>query len=115
MLQCLHHHGREFQVNRLALALLKKLNVQPQSNFLSKALIEGSVKKIDELSKLRGAEFDKAYATNELAYHKSVNNIVENAFIPNIENAEVKELFKAGLGIFKAHEGHAEMMVKKLQ
>ncbi len=101
-------------VNEQALALLAKLGAQPQDNFLSQSLTEGSVKIIDELSQLRGAAFDKRYAENELAYHKTVNNVVENAFIPNIENAEVKSLFEAGLQIFKAHEGHAEMMVKKL-
>ena len=101
-------------VNEQALALLKKLDAQPQDNFLSQALQDGAAKIIDELTALRGDAFDKRYAENELAYHKSVNELVENTFIPNIENAEVKELFKAGLEIFKVHEGHAEMMVKKL-
>ena len=59
--------------------------------------------------------FDRRYAENELAYHKAVNELVEKTFIPNIENPEVKDLFKAGLKIFKVHEGHAEMMVKKLK
>ncbi len=98
-------------VNEQALALLKKLNAQPQDNFLSKQLTANSEKLVDEMSKLRGAEFDKRYAENELAYHKAVNDLVSNAFIPNIENAEVKSLFEAGLKIFKAHEHHAEMMV----
>lgn len=101
-------------VNAQALALLEKLGAQPEENFLSQSLVEGSKELIDELSQLRGEEFDKRYAENELSYHKSVNNLVENAFIPNIENAEVKSLFEAGLTIFKAHEVHAEMMVKKL-
>jgi len=102
-------------VNRQALALLEKLNVSPQDNFLSQSLLEGAAKIIDELTALRGDEFDRRYADNELAYHKAVNDLVENSFIPNIENEEVKELFIAGLKIFKAHEHHAEMMVKKLQ
>ncbi|MFD2204165.1 DUF4142 domain-containing protein [Kiloniella antarctica] len=102
-------------VNEQALALLAKLKAQPQDNFLSKTLVSNSEKLVDQMSKLRGAEFDKFYAENELAYHKAVNGLVENAFIPNIENAEVKALFKAGLEIFKAHEGHAAMMVKKVQ
>lgn len=101
-------------VNEQALALLAKLEVQPEDNFLSQNLIDGSVKIVDELSGLRGSAFDKRYAENELAYHKAVNGLVENSFIPNIENPEVKALFEAGLEIFKAHEGHAEMMVKKL-
>lgn len=101
-------------VNELALALLKKLGVQPQDNFLSKQLTVNADALVDEMSKLRGAAFDKRYAENELGYHKAVNDLVENAFIPNIENAEVKALFKQGLEIFKAHEAHAEMMVKSL-
>ncbi len=101
-------------VNEQALALLTKLGAQPQDNFLSQSLLEGADKLIDEMSALRGAEFDMRYAENELAYHKAVNDLVENSFIPNIENAEVKDLFKAGLQIFKVHEGHAAMMVKNL-
>jgi len=102
-------------VNEQALGLLKKLGAEAQNNKLSQTLNEGATVKIDELSKLRGAAFDTAYAANELGYHKAVNDLVENAFIPNIENAEVKTLFQAGLKIFKAHEAHADMMVKKLK
>jgi putative membrane protein len=102
-------------VNEQALALLKKLGADPQDNFLSQSLQEGAVKIIDELTALRGDAFDRRYAENELGYHKAVNDLMRNAFIPNIENEEVKDLFKAGLEIFVVHEGHAEMMVKKLQ
>lgn len=101
-------------VNEQALALLKKLDVAPQDNFLSQSLQENAEKVIDEMSQLRGAEFDRHYAKNELAYHKAVNDLVANAFIPNIENAEVKALFEAGLKIFTAHEAHAEQMVESL-
>lgn len=102
-------------VNEQALALLAKLGVNAQDNFLSQSLNTGAEELINEMSQLRGAEFDRRYAENELAYHKAVNNLVENVFIPNIDNAEVKALFEAGLQIFKTHEGHADMMVKNLQ
>ena len=101
-------------VNAQALALLEKLGAQPQDNYLSQQLATNSVELFDEMSKLRGAEFDRRYAENELAYHRAVNDLVENAFIPNIENAEVKELFEAGLKIFKVHQGHAKAMVESL-
>lgn len=101
-------------VNEQALALLKKLGADPQDNFLSQALNTDAEKIIDELSQLRGADFDKRYASNELGYHQAVNDLVANAFIPNIENDEVRELFKAGLQIFRAHERHAEAMVASL-
>ncbi len=102
-------------VNDQALALLKKLKANPQDNFLSKFLVKRSDKLVDEMSKLRGQAFDKRYAENELAYHKEVNKLVGETFIPNIKNAEVKALFKAGLKIFQAHEVHARNMVAKLK
>lgn len=101
-------------VNEQALALLKKLNASPEDNFLSQSLQANAELIIDELSKLRGEDFDRRYAENELAYHQAVNGLVADAFIPNIENDEVKDLFKAGLKIFKAHESHAEKMVASL-
>lgn len=102
-------------VNEQALALLEKLKAQPQDNFLSQKIASDAEGIINELSKLRGEEFDLRYAENELGYHKAVNGLVGDSFIPNIENEEVKSLFEAGYDIFKAHEKHAEMMVKNLQ
>ena len=102
-------------VNEQALALLKKLGAQPKDNFLSKFIANRADKLVVEMSKLSGKAFDKRYAANELAYHREVNKLMAGTFIPNIDNAEVKALFKAGLKIFKAHERHAEMMVKKLK
>ena len=101
-------------VNEQALALLAKLGAEPRDNFLSRSLQQGAEKLIDEMSRLRGAAFDRRYAENELAYHRAVNDLVENAFLPNIENAEVESLFEAGLRIFKAHEDHAAAMVRKV-
>lgn len=102
-------------VNEQALALLKKLGAQAKDNFLSQKLNQDGEAIITKFSALSGAEFDRAYAENELAYHKAVNALVGDVFIPNIENTEVKALFKEGLKIFKAHKSHAEMMVKALK
>lgn len=102
-------------VNEAALGLLNKLGAEAKDNFYSQALNENAEKIIDDFSKLRGAEFDAAYAANELAYHKAVNDLVENTMIPNIDNDEVRALFEQGLEIFKAHEKHAEMMVEALK
>lgn len=102
-------------VNAQALALLDKLNAQPQNNFLSKSLQSSSMEIVNELSQLRGREFDLRYAENELAYHQAVNELVANAFIPNIENPEVKALFEAGLKIFEAHENLAASMVNEVR
>ena len=101
-------------VNDKALALLKRLNAAAKDNFLSQQLNGQSDQLVKEMSQLRGDAFNRRYAENELAYHKSVNGLVEGTFIPNIQNTEVKVLFEGALAIFKAHERHAEMMVKAL-
>ena len=69
-------------VNEAAIGLLEKLGATAQDNFFSQALNEGSETVIDDLSKLRGAEFDAAYAANELAYHQTVNDLVEKHHDP---------------------------------
>lgn len=101
-------------VNDQAVALITELNVTPQDNALSQALVKGAAEKRDELSALRGKAFDCAYAQNELGYHQVVNKTVENDFIPNTTVPPLKELLTDALEIFKVHEGHAGHMVAGL-
>jgi putative membrane protein len=96
------------QVNKQALALLKKLKVKPENNDTSRALTKQASDKEKELGKLKGAEFDKAYIANEIAYHKTVNDALQNTLIPSANNAELKSLLQTGLKIFQGHEQHAE-------
>ncbi len=102
-------------VNDRALALLKRLNAQPQDNFLSQQLVKQSDALVAEMRQLNGREFDRRYAGNELGYHQTVNNLVEKTFIPNLKHPDVKALFEDALVIFKAHEEHAQHMVNSLQ
>lgn len=101
-------------VNNKALALVSKLQITPQDNPTSQQLSQRANDIRNELAQLRGDAFDKRYAANELEYHKFVNNAVENAFIPNAKNEELKSLLSAALQTFKAHEGHASSMNKKV-
>ncbi len=102
-------------VNEGAAALLAKLKVQPKENAFSKALQEGAAAKKAELNKLEGAAFDRAYAANELGYHKTVNKIVGEVWIPTVQNAEVKAFLAQALVTFKVHEDHASHMVGLLK
>lgn len=94
-------------VNAGVASLAAKLGVTAQDNPMSRSLLAGAAKKVEELSRLRGAAFDRAYTKNELAYHESVNGAVERQFIPAIQNAEVKAAFQGALQIFRGHERHA--------
>jgi putative membrane protein len=102
-------------VNDQAVALVKKLNVTPEDNDTSKALAKQAEAKHAELEKLSGAKFDKAYADNEVAYHKTVDGALETILIPDATNAELKDLLKTGLKIFQGHEMHAEHVAQSLK
>jgi putative membrane protein len=102
-------------VNKQALALLDKLKVKPEDNETSKSLTESASKKREELAKLSGAAFDKAYARNEVAYHQTVNGALEETLIPSAQNGELKSLLQTGLKLFHEHEKHAEKLVSDLK
>jgi putative membrane protein len=102
-------------VNKQALDLVKKLNVTPQDNDTSKTLSKNAAEKRAELAKLKGAEFDKAYIANEVAYHKAVDSALETTLIPNASNPELKSLLQTGLKIFQGHEQHAEHVAAELK
>jgi putative membrane protein len=102
-------------VNKLALDLVKKLNVTPEDNDTSKGLSKQAADKSAELSKLSGAAFDKAYVANEIAYHKAVNGALETQLIPSANNTELKSLLQTGLKIFQGHEQHAEHIAAGLK
>jgi len=96
------------EVNKQALALANKLNVKPEDNDTSRGLSKQAAAKRDELSKLNGAAFDKAYVANEVAYHKTVNGALESTLIPSATNADLKSLLQTGLKTFQGHLQHAE-------
>ena len=102
-------------VNKQALDLVKKLKVTPEDNDTSKTLSKNAAAKLDELSKLSGPAFDKAYVTNEVAYHKAVDGALETTLIPAASNAELKSLLQTGLKIFQGHEQHAEHVASMLK
>jgi putative membrane protein len=102
-------------VNKLALDLVKKLKVTPEDNDTSRSLSKNAAAKLAELDKLKGAEFDKAYAANEVAYHKAVDGALETLLIPSASNADLKSLLQTGLKIFQGHEQHAEHVAAALK
>jgi putative membrane protein len=102
-------------VNEKALALVKKLKVKPEDNDTSKALAKQADAERAKLAKLSGADFDKAYVDNEVAYHKAVNSALADTLIPGASNAELKALLQTGLKIFQGHEMHAEHLAESLK
>lgn len=102
-------------VNQQALALVKKLKVTPEDNDTSRTLAKQAIDKQAELAKLKGAAYDKAYAANEVAYHKAVIGALESLLIPSSSNAELKGLLQTGVKIFQGHLEHAEHVAAALK
>jgi len=102
-------------VNDKALALVKKLHVNPEANATSASLTTTADAERATLARLNGAAFDKAYVDNEVAYHKAVNGALRDTLIPNSQNAELKAFLGTGLKLFEQHQAHAEMLAAKLK
>ena len=102
-------------VNQKALALVKKLKVTPEDNATSQSLKKDADAKLADYAKLNGAAFDKTYAENEVAYHKTVNGALESTLIPSAQNPELKSLLETGLKIFQGHQQHAEQLAASLK
>jgi putative membrane protein len=95
-------------VNAKATALAKKLGVTPEESATSKGLKTDGDKMLAKLKGMSGAEFDKAYVDNEVAYHEAVIGVVTNTLIPNTKNAELKSLLESAGPIFTSHLEHAK-------
>ena len=102
-------------VNAKALALVKKLHVTPEDNATSQGLTKAAAAEHAKLAKLKGAAFDREYANNEVAYHKTVNGALSTLLIPSAKNAELKALLQTGLTLFTEHQHHAEMVAENFK
>ena len=101
-------------VNGKATALVKKLGVTPEDSDTSKSLKADGDKMLAKLTGMSGAEFDKAYVDNEVAYHKKVIGAVTTVLIPNTKNAELKSLLESAGPIFTSHLDHAKQLQASL-
>jgi putative membrane protein len=98
-----------------AVALVKKLNVTPKDNAVSKQMTDNAAKTRKMLQGKSAGDFDKSYIDNEVSYHKSVISAVETVLIPQTQNAELKDLLQQVVPALKTHLSHAEMVQANLK
>jgi putative membrane protein len=102
-------------VNKQAVDLVTKLKVTPEDNPTSQSLKAGGDKNLENLKKLKGAAFDKAYIDHEVAYHQQVIDAVDKTLIPSAKNAELKALLEKVRPNFLTHLEHAKELQSKLK
>ena len=110
--QMVDDHGA---VNDQALALVQKLGVTPEDNATSQALVAAAADEQSKLEALDGAEFDRAYVANEVAFHQQVLDALETTLLPATQNTELKALLETGDKLFQGHLQHAEMVAEGLK
>lgn len=102
-------------VNKKATDLAQKLKLTPEESDTSRSLKSDADKNMAKLKGLSGAEFDKAYMDNEVAYHEAVIKAVTETLIPNTKNAELKKLLESAGPIFTSHLTHAKEIQSSLK
>lgn len=101
-------------VNQSAVDLVTKLKVTPEETDASKGLTAGGAENRAKLEKLDGADFDKAYVDNEVAYHEAVINVLKTQLIPSASNADLKAALTGVAPAFDAHLAHAKQVQESL-
>lgn len=106
--------GTHTAVNESAGELVERLGVTPEENDVSRSLQSDAEQTRARLAGLSGAEFDRAYIDNEIAYHEAVINAVDSLLIPNATNAELRQTLVDARPVFEGHLTHAKTVRQKL-
>ncbi len=101
-------------VNKAATDLVKKLKIKPAQSDNVKNLKGDAAEVEAKLKKLKGPAFDKAYLDNEVTYHQTIIDGLDNNLIPGVRNEELKALLESVRPAFVAHLGHAKALLQGL-
>jgi putative membrane protein len=101
--------------NQQATALVKKLKVAPQESTTSKSMKDTGRATEKKLKGLKGAEFDKTYVDNEVAFHQTVLDTIDKTLMPNAKNEELKALLAKTRPAIDNHLKHAKSMQASMQ
>lgn len=101
-------------VNEAAVELVTRLGVAPEETDTSRSLRGSADETRKKMSSLSGAEFDKAYVDNEVAYHAAVLEVLDTVLIPSAKNAELKAMLVNVRPAFVAHLEHARSIQASL-
>lgn len=102
-------------VNEAAGELVSELGVTPTPNDVSRSIAEGQAAARERLDDLDGAEFDREYIANEVAYHEAVIEAVDSTLIPSAQNAQLKQTLKDVRPSFVAHLEQARSIQEELE
>lgn len=95
--------------------LASKLGAKEEPSDTSKQLKQQAAEESKKLSGLKGKNFDREYASHEIAYHQAVIDAATNTLIPNAKNAELKSALQGAAPLLQGHLQHAQHLQQSLQ
>jgi putative membrane protein len=93
--------------------LAQKLNVMPTPP-ADTSMMAAHHTAMASLEGKSGADFDRAFLENEVAYHQAVIDAVNNTLMPAIKNQELKDLVTKVAPAFVAHKQAAQNLLDKM-
>jgi putative membrane protein len=100
--------------NQQASDLAGRLNVTPADNATSQALSSGATTTMETLRGKSGADFDRAYVDNEVAFHQQVLDAIDQTLIPSAQNADLKSLLQQTRPVIAGHLDMAKRIQSSL-
>ena len=96
-------------------ALIEKIKLKPADSADATKLMDATKTEVERLSKLTGADLDKAYVELMWKDHKTTLDDLDKKIIPAIKNAELKAAVEKDVrpmveGHLKQIEGHAKRL-----
>ncbi len=95
-------------------ALVHKIKVAPRDNAVSKKIWEDAIRTKIMLRSKSDEAFNKAYIDNEIKYHKTIIDTIENILIPQAENRELHALLQNIVPPLRSHLADAKEIQNKI-
>lgn len=102
-------------VNKDTSKLMGKLKAKPEESDTSRTLRQDGDATMSKLKGLKDKEFDKAYVDNEVTYHQTVLDAIDNTLLPSAQNSEVKDLLGKVRPSIAEHLEHAKHLQSTLK
>ena len=106
--------GEHGSVNDSMSRLVKKINVAPASNSISRSLKADGEADLERLRSLSGEAFDRAYIRQEIALYQDVLDTVDNRLMPNATSEELKSVLYNLFAPLSLHLEHAQQIQEAL-
>lgn len=105
------HKDNEKEAKKTA----KNNNIKLEKSDVSQNMEDTTKAKIKELKDYKGTAFDKAYIDSQVSMHQQLLNDLDQTYIPNAQNADVKSFLQATRGHVEDHLNKAKEIQSTLK